>query len=124
MFLMKANADQPTLEAALIGYEVQLRNLREKIAELRLELQGGGAHAPNTPKYAPRPKSKMGTAARKRIAAAQKKRWAAYHQEYKSEVPEKKTAKKRTLSPTARKRISDATKKRWAAYRAGQAAQS
>jgi hypothetical protein len=59
----------------------------------------------------------MSTAARERIAAAQRKRWAAYHK-----GTEKAPAKKRHLSPAARKRIADATKKRWAAYRLAKAA--
>jgi hypothetical protein len=59
----------------------------------------------------------MSSAARKRIAAAQKKRWAEYHRS--KEAP----AKKRKLSAAGRQRIIEATKKRWAAVRAQKAAQ-
>jgi hypothetical protein len=59
---MKTN-DQALLEAALIGYQHQADQIAEKIAEIRLEISGKAPAA----------------AARKRIAAAQKKRWAEYH---------------------------------------------
>jgi hypothetical protein len=57
----------------------------------------------------------MSAAARRRIALAQKKRWAAY----KAKHPSKPAAKsaKRQLSPEGRARIIAATKKRWAAFR-------
>src|SRR5271157_436824 len=105
--------DQALLEAALVGYLHQRDQVDAKIAEIRSQL--GGAPKPTA---APGQKSReMSTAARARIAAAQRKRWAAYHQG-KKQAP----AKKRQLSPAARKRIADATRKRWAAYRAQKAA--
>jgi len=57
----------------------------------------------------------MSASARRRIALAQKKRWAAY------KVGQGKTAtvkpKRRTLSAAGRARIAAATRKRWAAFR-------
>ena len=70
------------LEAALIGYQHQAEQISEKIAEIRRQLSGKSASA--GPKAAtaaavPGKKRSMSAAARKRIAAAQKKRWAEYH---------------------------------------------
>ena len=80
---MKTN-DQALLEAALIGYQHQLQEIEAKMADLRAQL---GGKAPAAAKSAsigvglgePAKKRKMSAAARKRIAAAQKKRWAEYH---------------------------------------------
>ena len=64
----------------------------------------------------------MSAAARKRIALAQKKRWAAYKAEQGGGSAQKKApkAKKRVLSAAGRARIIAATKKRWAAFRKNQ----
>lgn len=75
---------------------------------------------------APLPKKRtMSAKARKRIADAQRKRWAATR-EQASTAPAKaakkaakkaasKRAAKRIVSPEARKRMADAQRKRWAA---------
>jgi hypothetical protein len=77
--------DHALLEAALIGYQHQAAQLAEKIADIRRQLGGKSASAAST---APSPNKRhpMSAAARKRIAAAQKKRWEEYHrkQEAKS----------------------------------------
>ena len=54
------------LDAALIGYRTRYGEIEQKIAELRLRLGGGSG------------KNRMSRAARKRIADAQNKRWAAF----------------------------------------------
>ena len=73
------NLDKSILEAALIGYEAERRKLQEKIADIQRRL--GRRSTRTTPGVdgAPRPKRQMSAAARKRIVAAQKKRWAEYH---------------------------------------------
>jgi hypothetical protein len=74
-------SDNALLEAALIGYQHQADQLAEKIADIRRQL--GGKSPSASPKATaaavPGKKRSMSTAARKRIAAAQKKRWAEYH---------------------------------------------
>ncbi|HEX4773324.1 MAG TPA: hypothetical protein VH351_21000 [Bryobacteraceae bacterium] len=71
------------LEAALQGLEAQKEKLDEQISQVRGLLgQRSGRAAKNTA-AAPaassnRPKRVLSAEARKRIAAAQKKRWAAY----------------------------------------------
>jgi hypothetical protein len=69
--------DQITLEAALLGLEQKRNDIDAKIGELRAWL---GENA-EMGAVSIRQKSKRGpmsVAARKRIAAAQRKRWAAY----------------------------------------------
>src|SRR5262249_48547219 len=90
----------------LIGYQSQLAHVTEKIREIRLRLGakaatdgGGDLHGPF------RPKRTLSAAARKRIAEAQKKRWAAFHA--KSGTGAKNAAtKKRTLSPEAKAKLA------------------
>lgn len=109
--------DQSFLEAALIGYLQKRDEVSNKIAELQRQLGGGPKSAANDGRGG----REMSAAARERIAAAQRKRWAAYHKSQGKKVQPAAPAKRR-LSPAARKRIADATKKRWAAYRAQKAA--
>ncbi|HEY1341473.1 MAG TPA: hypothetical protein VGF59_28375 [Bryobacteraceae bacterium] len=68
------------LAAALYGYERQRSELDAKIADIRRQLRGTPSLKPAaTPETAhPRKRRKMSRAARKRIAAAQKKRWAEF----------------------------------------------
>jgi hypothetical protein len=63
------------LQAALIGYQSEIARIQEAMAEIRRELGGSaGTTVAATPT---RGKHKVSAAARKRMAAAQKKRWAA-----------------------------------------------
>jgi hypothetical protein len=75
----KRNQDRGLLEMALIGYEAEKENIESRIREIRAAL--GGKTAPAT---AAAPKRRGGrrtlsAAARARIAAAQRKRWAEFH---------------------------------------------
>ena len=71
------NLDPSFLRAALVGYQNQLAQIEQAMADLRRRIKkapgGGTGTAP-----AQRTKRTMSAAARRRIAAAQKKRWAAY----------------------------------------------
>jgi hypothetical protein len=100
-------ADTSLLEAALIGFEQMRRNVEEKIADIRRQISGNG-----TPAAAP---SQTGRRSLRRIAAAQRKRWAAAKAKAK---PPKSIGAKRTMSPAARKKIAAAQKKRWALLKA------
>ena len=66
--------DYSLLEAALIGYQHQRELLAAKIAEIQRQL--GDAHA--SPSAESPKKRVMNAAARKRIAQAQRKRWAEF----------------------------------------------
>ncbi|SRR5579885_2838666 len=121
--------DPELLAAALVGYEQQRSEITEKIAEIQRQLGGraGRGSEVSANGAAPARKRTMSAAARKRIAAAQKKRWAAYRTGHapaakKTGAVQKAAAKPmRKMSAAARKRIAEAAKKRWAAVRAKQA---
>ena len=87
-----ASPSREILEAALQGLESQREKLDEQIAEVRKLLSGSGGRAATkshraaaAPQSAPassgrsaRKKRALSQEARARIAAAQKKRWAAF----------------------------------------------
>jgi hypothetical protein len=111
-------SDSAFLEAALLGYRHQLDEIEAKMAEIRSLLRTGSLDGParGTVSAAPAKKRTISAAGRRRIAEAQRKRWAA--QKGVKETP----ARKRQMSAAGRKRIADAAKKRWAALRAQKAA--
>jgi hypothetical protein len=100
-----AKLDADTLQAALIGYQHEHDQIATKMAELLRQI--GAKSAVSAVANAPKErKLVMSAAARKRIAAAQKRRWAAYRKEHGKS--------KGHLSPEGRQRISEAAEKRWA----------
>jgi hypothetical protein len=109
------------LAAAIVGFEAQKKQLDFQIAELRQMLNPAstnGAVAEPT-----RPHRKLSAAARRRIAAAQRKRWAEIRHmagaaRTTTKVSSAPAKKKQRLSATGRRAIIEATKKRWAAVRA------
>jgi hypothetical protein len=107
--------NQSGLEAAIQELELQQRKLQEAIAKLRT-LRGGTPTS--TPSGGPR---RMSAAARRKIAEAQRKRWAARRASAnapQSNSSAMKPAARKPLSPAARQRIAAAQKKRWAAVKA------
>ena len=72
--------DQSLLTAALEGLELQKQRIEEQIREVRSLLgKGRRGRPPGTGNGAQkRGPGRLSTAARKRIAAAQKRRWAEY----------------------------------------------
>jgi len=74
--------DVTLLAAALEGLELQKSRIEAQIAEVRSALGRGGMKKAGDAADAPRAKSgrkrRLSAAARARIAAAQKKRWAEY----------------------------------------------
>jgi hypothetical protein len=76
----KSSHDHSMLAMALVGYEVEKKKIEERIKEIRARLGGGKSAAKGSalePGEAPK-RRKLSKAARKRIAAAQKKRWAEH----------------------------------------------
>jgi hypothetical protein len=70
------------LEAALLGLEAQRAKLSEQIAQVRGMLGGKNSPVVSTTGSPVTPQKRILSAdARKRIAAAQKRRWAAFHKE-------------------------------------------
>ena len=89
-------------EAALIGYEAERQKIEAAMAAIRKQVDGRAA-APAV-NGARRPKRVMSAAARRRIAAAQRKRWAAFHVEKRGGAV--KIAPRRKLSAAAQARLA------------------
>jgi hypothetical protein len=111
------------ITAAIQGFAEQKRHIDGQIAELRAMLSGPPAEPAATPDGA-EPKRRVSSAARRRMALAQKARWAKIKGESESPSPAapEPPKKKRKLSAAGLKRIVEATKKRWAAVMAQKAA--
>ena len=86
--------------------------LREKIEKLQSQLQAVVTDSSSVGKAAPK-KRTMSLAARRKIAAAARARWA----KIKGTAP-----KKRTMSLAARRKIAAAARARWAKVRAAKKA--
>jgi hypothetical protein len=68
-----------TLQMALVGYQIERQKIEDKIKAIEAQLRGRKApQAADAGKSADRPKRVLSAAARRRIAAAQKKRWAEH----------------------------------------------
>ena len=77
--ITKGIKDISLLAAALEGLELQKRRLDDQIQEVRLLLgKGTGRRGRPPDSNSKRGPGRMSAAARKRIAAAQKRRWAEY----------------------------------------------
>jgi hypothetical protein len=63
------------LQAALIGYQSEINRIQEAMAAIRAELKGSGGTSA-TPTAEPRKRSRFSAASRKKMAAAQRARWA------------------------------------------------
>src|SRR5262245_35733548 len=85
--------DRSILEAALIGLEQQKAHIESKTAEIRRRLRGLGEPPKGDAAPGTRAKRVLSPAARKRIADATKKRWAAYRAA-KAQAGGKKPARK------------------------------
>jgi hypothetical protein len=113
------------LTAAIDGYEVQKTRIDARIAELRALLPGGSPEAAVTPEAAPRKRSKFSAATRRKMALAQKARWAKIKGESEPSAPAmaERSKPKRRISKAGMARIIAATKERWARVRAAKAQQ-
>jgi hypothetical protein len=76
----KVVPNKDLLTAALEGLEAHKRRIEEQVAQVRKMLGQRKAKAPaaEAPAAQPARRRKLSRGARKRIAAAQKKRWAEY----------------------------------------------
>jgi len=114
---MSAKLSPEIITAAIAGFETQKQHIDSQIAELRSILNGGQPDA--APAAHDGQRWKVSAAARKRMAAGQRRRWAAVKgtSEVAKTVPSKR---KRRLSAAGRAAIVAALKKRWAAKRAAE----
>jgi hypothetical protein len=92
--------DRTTLEMALIGYEAERQKIEAAMAAIRKQVDG---HAAPVAVGEPKPKRILSAAAKRRIAAAQQKRWAAFHAEKKGGTA--KAAPKRKLSAAVKGKL-------------------
>lgn len=83
---MPIHTDATLLQMAIIGYESERQKIQEKIAELQRQLKSRNhrAGAPVTAAPGKRTRKPMSASARRRIAAAQKKRWAEFRKKGKA----------------------------------------
>src|SRR3954454_10330397 len=75
--IMRKENDPGILQAALLGYQQQLDELNAKIADLRRRLGTRSAPAAGPAPRTPQKKHRISAEGRARIAAAQRRRWAA-----------------------------------------------
>src|SRR5581483_5651575 len=70
--------DLTTLQMALVGYQVERQKIDDRIRDIEAKLKGkhGSLASSGTESKKPAVKRVLSPEARKRIAAAQKKRWA------------------------------------------------
>jgi hypothetical protein len=108
------------ITAAIDGFEAQKKRIDAQIADLRQALTGNGTHALATSEPV-RGRRKMSAAARKRIADAQRKRWAAMRRQSGHPTTAEGAKPKRRISAAGRVAIIEASRKRWTAYRAQKA---
>lgn len=115
------------LEAALTGLRLQEQKIQEQIAHVEAMLGGKSTTSATTSPEAPSigKRRKFSAATRRRMAEAQKARWAAKGTSEKpGEVTPEAPKATRKLSAAGRKAISQATKKRWRLQKAAEATKS
>ena len=77
--------DPSILQAALIGLEAQRQHTGEQIAQVEAMLGGRTRKAAGRTATLPGKKRVLSAAARKRIAGAQRKRWAEWRKKHKGD---------------------------------------
>jgi len=115
----KQSLNHSILEAAILGFEAQKKNIDVQIAELKAMLSGGFAKTTATSEAAPRKRKAFSAASRRKMALAQKARWAKLRSESQPAPATAKPAKKkRKLSAAGKAAIVAALRKRWALKKA------
>jgi len=114
------------ITAAILGFEEQKRHIDTQIGELRAVLAGGPTEPAATPEPPTRKRKRFSAASRRKMAMAQKARWAKIKGEPEPSAPAKPEAPKpkRRISKEGMARIIAATKKRWRLQKAAAKAQA
>ena len=116
---MPKKLTEEVVNAAIDGFTARKARLSQRIAELRAMLSGGSPESPAALEPAPAKRRKMSAKARRKIAMAQKARWAKVRGESEpGQARVKAERPKRRISPEGMKRIIAAAKKRWRLKRA------
>lgn len=85
----RSSDDLSTLQMALVGYQIEKQKIEEKIRQIQSQLKGKHiAAGPLAEEPAEAKKRTLSPAARKRIAAAQRKRWAEHRKKAAGEKTE------------------------------------
>ena len=114
--MSQAKLTPAIVAAAIAGFEQQKKEIDEQIAELRQMLKGGSEPAV-IGSEAVKPRKRRSAAVRRRMALAQRARYAKLKQD--SETTQATTAKpKRKMSAAGRRNIIEGIKRRWAVKRA------
>jgi hypothetical protein len=103
------------ISAAIAGFEQQKIEIDQQINELRAMLSGGSVEIATTPEAAPGKRKKFSAAARRKMALAQKARWAKIKGEAEPPAPATAPRAKRKLSAAARAILAANLKKARAA---------
>jgi hypothetical protein len=76
----RSTEDVSTLQMALVGFQIEKQRIESKMQEIQSLLKGKRAAAPSADagETKPRVKRELSESARKRIANAQKRRWAEH----------------------------------------------
>ncbi|MGO9231224.1 MAG: hypothetical protein ACLQKA_18705 [Bryobacteraceae bacterium] len=75
----RSQEDLTTLQMALVGYQVEKQKIEDQIRRIQAQLKGKRVPlASAAPSAGPATRRVLSPAARARIAAAQKKRWAEH----------------------------------------------
>ena len=93
------------IEAAILGFQHQKTQIDVQIAELKSMLNGGTAETAATPEAAPGKRKIFSAAARRKMAAAQKARWAKIKGEAEKPAPAPAPKAKRKLSAAAKAKL-------------------
>ena len=120
---MPPKLTEEIVSAAIDGLEEKRRRLDEQIGELRTMLPGFRRNSGSTAtsEVTPPKRKKFSAASRKKMAEAQKARWAKIKGETEpaqAAATPKASKRKRKMSAEGRQAIAEATRKRWEAYRA------
>ena len=109
---MRRQIDGSFLQMALVGYQAEHLKIEEKMAEIRKRL--GKRPAGTLAAGEAAPKRNISSAARRRIAAAQKKRWQEFHARQKDAAkPKAVKAVRKSVSPDVKqKRLAALAKAR------------
>ena len=110
---MPLNFTPDIIAAAIEGFEAQRHRIDEQIAELRAMVSGQLSTTVVKPSREATGKRKFSAGSRRKMALAQKARWAKLRGETAAPVAIEAEKPKRHLSEEGRKRIIAATKKRW-----------
>ncbi|HXK02160.1 MAG TPA: hypothetical protein VMS37_07140 [Verrucomicrobiae bacterium] len=86
--------DATTLQMALVGYQIEKEKIEDKIRAIQSQLKGKRMPLSSNSGPAPAaPKRVLSPAARRRIALAQKKRWAEHRKRAAAAAKAAKAAK-------------------------------